>query len=438
FKTYYLAEAGVNEAIWKLKNDETTADGDNAWEICFSGSSAECLNCASWQDTFSRKYTNDSTTTVTISNSYCAQGTINATTTLFLSQSKTSQRVVEVKVLKSLGSLTLDSPVFSGAPSGESTIQSSLMNIYNGNIFSNNNINIKLGSTVKVYDNQSTTEQEGQVLANQNVNVTWSTLQSSSTCAKNMCTIGICAQCPIDSFEMPAVDFDSIASTSYKSRAQSAEAAGQCSALVKNAEGSTIATSSQCVFSSGEFEDLLWQAGPSGKVVLEYKNNGAIFSVYYVEGTIDLKGQRYLEINGVLIADSTVNIGENFCWGKGQQSWCGFDQIAINDPGGGIPSGILTKGKINLGLYSSFGSTSVTGLIYSQDEMRITSIPYSFTVIGGMIARKFTLSSAWAPLNIYLDNDIIREGVWGSLQPPEGVAVPYSPVVTVEHWEETY
>lgn len=438
FKTYYLAEAGANEAIWKLKNDETTSDGDDSWKICFSGSSSECLDCNTWQNTFSRKYTEDSTTTVTIMNSQCAKGDISATTTLFLSQSKISQRAIKVKVLKSFGSLTNDSSVFSGSPSGESTIQASLMNVYKGNMFSNNNINIKLGSQVNVYDSSTTTEQEGQVLANQNVNITWSTLQSSSTCAKNTCTAGICAKCPVDFFEMPAIDFDSAASTSYKSRAQAAELQNQCSVVAQDAGGGTVATSSKCIFSSNEFEDLLWEVGPGGKLILEHKTNGIVFSVYYVEGTINLKGQRYLEINGALVADSTINIGETFCWGKGQQSWCGFDQITILDPGTGYPSGLLTKGKINFGAYSSFEEISIVGLIYSQDEMRITSAPLLFSVTGGMMARKFTLSSAFFPLNIYLNNDIIREGVWGSADPPEGQVVPYSPVVTVEHWEETY
>ena len=34
-KTYYLAEAGINEAIWKLDNDTITTDGDDAWKSDF-------------------------------------------------------------------------------------------------------------------------------------------------------------------------------------------------------------------------------------------------------------------------------------------------------------------------------------------------------------------------------------------------------------------
>ncbi len=34
-QAYYLAEAGINEAIWKIKNDDTTSDGDPAWKIEF-------------------------------------------------------------------------------------------------------------------------------------------------------------------------------------------------------------------------------------------------------------------------------------------------------------------------------------------------------------------------------------------------------------------
>jgi hypothetical protein len=129
-----------------------------------------------------------------------------------------------------------------------------------------------------------------------------------------------------------------------------------------------------------------------------------------------------------------VNIGEKSQW-KGDS---GLNQLTVVDPGIGFPSGILTKSKINFGFYAAFQDINITGLIYSQDEIRIVSVPRTFEVVGGIIARKFSLTSAWSHLNIYLDNDIIREGVWGGPTPPGGSRPPYSPVVTVEHWEESY
>lgn len=444
-RSYYLAESGVNEAIWKLKNDETDIDGDVPWKICFTTSSVAsgCPDCVNWSSTFTRNYSPDSTTTVSIINSNCARGEITATSEISFSSGKTSQRVIRIKVLKSLGSLSADSPVFSGSPSGEITINFSRINIYNGNLFSNNNINIKNSSIVKIYDNQASPDQEGKTLARSNINRDInSLLYASGTCSSDECTIcnpfpgeclGYCdpiEDCPPDYVDMPAIDFDSASSYSYKSKAVQAQNEGQCS--VKDSIGNLI--SSDCVFTEGEFEDLLWQVGEGGSLILEHKSNGNATSTYYVEGGIDLKGGRSLEVNGVLIADKTIDIGEKYSW-KGDG---GFSQIKINDPGFGIPSGLLTKSKINFGLFSSFQDINITGLIYSQDEIRLVGIPNNFNLTGGAMARKFSLMSCNSPLNFYLDNEVVREGVWGGSMPPPGGGIPYSPVITVEHWEESY
>ncbi len=428
-KTYYLAEAGINEAIWKLKNDQ-------AWEDGFVNEP----ECQTWQTSFTRSYLPNTATIVSIQNSQCARGEITATSTITLSGGKKAQRVVRVKVLKSLGSLTEDSPVFAGAPSGESTIQASIMDVFEGNIFINNNFNIKLWSQVSA---------EGRALIVGNNTVSQeSILNADGVCAKNICqSTSTCAcadqekfdecsqnSCPPKSFSMPTIDFDSPEPTSYKNKTLTAQSQGQCSVVGKNAQSVTVLNSADCLFSESEFEDFLWLVGEGGKLILEHKTQGAAVSTYYVEGGINLEGGRSLEINGILVADGTVNIGEKSQW-KGDS---GFNQLTISDPGVGFPSGLLTKAKINFGFYAAFQDISITGLIYSQDEIRLVSVPTILNVVGGIVARKFSLTSAWSHLNIYLDNDIIREGVWGGPTPPGGERPPYSPVVTVEHWEESY
>ena len=47
-KAYYLAEAGINQAIWKLKNDDI-------WSTCFVTSSEDhsCSDCKGWSARFS-------------------------------------------------------------------------------------------------------------------------------------------------------------------------------------------------------------------------------------------------------------------------------------------------------------------------------------------------------------------------------------------------
>lgn len=437
-KTYYLAEAGIQEAIWRLKNDQN-------WEDNFITDPT----CQTWEASFTRNYLPNTTTTVSIQNSQCARGEVVATSTVALAQGKTAQRVVKVKVLKALGSLTQDSPVFAGAPSGESTIQASLLNVYDGNMFINNNLNVKLWSQVSVFDNPVTPDREGKALVTGNANIAWgSILNAEGVCSKDICqsttTCGCsdpeifdsCSEdgCPPKSFSMPTIDFDSEEEASYKSRAEQAQQQGQCSIVGKNSSGVTVVTSAECLLSESEFEGLLWDVGEEGRLILEHKTNGIALSTYYVEGGIDLEGARRLEVNGILVADGTVNIGEKSQW----QGDSGFNQLTINDPGPNFPSGLLTKAKINFGVYAAFQDVVITGLIYCQDEIRMISLPRTFRVTGGIIARKFSLTSAWSPLNIYLNNDIIREGVWGGPMPPDSERPPYSPVVTVEHWEESY
>jgi hypothetical protein len=431
-ESYYLSEAGINEAIWKLKNDEIGSDGDDMWKKCFTGAAVGCGDCNNWSDTFFRNYNEHSTTVISISNSECGTGEVIATTTISFSKGKIAQRVVKVKVFKTIGSLTKDSPFFTGSPSGVGEITASNVNIYNGNLLGNGDILIKSDSIVNVFDNQGTIEQEGQILCNNNVNLISGIISASSTCAKNTCT-ALCDKCPSDNVAMPAIDFDSASSTSYKNKALEAEQLGMCS--IKDGNG--VLVSNRCIFTSSEFEDLLWGVGQNGKLILENTTNGNTTSIYYVEGGIDLKGAINLEIHGVLLADGTVNIGEQNTWKRSGQTHSGKNQITIIDPGANIPSGLLTKSKMNFGPYSSFQDINIAGLIYSQDELKFNSISNVFNLTGAIIGRKIYLNSLVNNLNLYLDNDMIIEGVCGASFSPSCV-VSFSPIVTIEHWEESY
>jgi Tfp pilus assembly protein PilX len=418
-QTYYLAEAGINEAIWKLKNDPE-------WKNGFETPPA----CSSWSASFSKSNTllPNSSYQVQIQNSGCAMGEIISTAFLNLPNGKTAQRIVKTKVFKAMGSLTGNSTVFSGGPSENIAITASLVNIYDGNLFSNNHIDISLFSNVDVYDNPDTSELEGKAIAGGNLNVSWfSTLDSLARCAKNVCQGDCTGQgCPPSSISMPMIDFDSNDANSYKKKALAKEGAGQCSVLCNGMQCGT-----KCVYTKQEFEDLLWLAGKDGNLTL---NN----EITYVTGSIDLKGARHLTINGTLVADGTISIGENQCWVNKGKSDCGNNQVTISDPGVGKPSGMLTKGKINFGLYSSYQTIEMTGLVYANDEIRIISIPQIFRLTGGLLGRKVSIVSVWSSINFYLNNSIITEGIWAGANPPGGQTPPFSPVVTVEHWEEAY
>jgi len=431
-QTYYLAEAGINETVWRLKND-------TSWSTCFTSSTASC-NCINWATSSYRNAGSllpNAGYIMSVKNSGCGNSefSVQATST---SENKFNQRVVKIKAYKALADIIKDSPIFSGSASGDINFTLSGINVYNGNIFSNHDVNVSLFSTVNVYDNQSTpttTNQEGLVFANNNVNVSWSTLNASSSCAENICDSrcpsGSCP--PIGNF-MPSIDFDSATAYSYKNKAIAAQSQGQCNVVGKNLNGSTVTSTSRCLYSSTEFDNLLKVVGYNGTLTLSYKTNGSATSTYYVTGPIEIKGGRKVKIYGALVADGSISIGENNCWG----SQCGSDQITVYDPARGVPSGILSKSKITFGIYSSYSDTNIAGLIYAGDELSLISLPENFTVTGGVIANRFSLISVLQPLNFYYDEDIVNEGIWGGSVPSGGVHPAFSPVITIDHWEEVY
>ena len=418
-QVYYLAEAGINEVIWKLKHD-------SEWSNNFE----EEPGCNDWSDSFSRSNIlfPNSSYQVQIQNSDCARGQITSTAQLSLSDGRIVRRELKVKVFKTFGGLTQDSGIFSGGTAENVSIQFSNINIYNGNLFSNKNLDIKFFSTVTIYDNPETEEVlEGKALAVGNISQVASSLISTSTCSKNVCE-GDCLDegCPPSSADMPGINFNLENTDSYYNKAQTLQSGFQCSVLCNGVECAT-----NCIYTSDDFEDLLWQVGKGGTLIL---NN----EITYVTGAINLKGKRSIIVNGILIADGIINIGERYCWTTIYAKDCGYNQITINDLGPGKPSGLLTQSKLNFGPYSSFQDINITGLVYAYDEMRMISMPQNFNVIGGILARKISFTSAWLPVNIYLDNTIISEAVWGGPEPPPELDLLYSPIVTIEHWEETY
>lgn len=439
-KIYYLAEAGINEAIWKLKNDDTTSDGDPAWKSDFIDPSKNPYPDGTyWSATFSKTNVLGGSYTATVQNTVRGRGKVTAIATTTFSGGKVAQRVVKTTVFRGLAGPTQDGAVFSGGTSENIDINSTYLRIYNGNLFSNHNLDIKGGSIVEVYDNPDTPSVlEGQVLVNGNILLKDSTLNNCEVkCAKNECVQcpnnirnKKCKNCPPDSVSVPLIDFDSESSYSFKSRAQAAQNAGQCQVLCQKSGQSQYQCSNKCVFTVAEFDDLLWEVGQGGNLTL---NN----AVTYTTGSIELKGGRHLIINGALVADDNISIGESYFWTRQGKKQEGFSQITINQPTPTTPSGLLTKRKINFGLYSSFQDINIVGVIYANDETKLISVPKSFNVLGGIIARKLSFTSIWQWLNITLDNEKILYGLGYKIDSTP-INPVYSPVIMVEHWEESY
>jgi hypothetical protein len=241
---------------------------------------------------------------------------------------------------------------------------------------------------------------------------------NATSCASNICDAecGI-DECPPEQVSMPPLDIDSESPDSYLSKAQN----NDCSSI-------RTGTNTSCFFTKQEFENLMWENYPD--LILPED------TVVYVDGDINIRAGQRLAVNGVIVADRDINLGENFCWTSKEFPYvrCGSSQMTVERPGtpeDDKPSGIIVKRKLNTGTWFGSGekALSVEGLIYVGDELRFSSVMAPITITGGIAARKFTSSSMWHGIDIYLDPDVIID-TFGN--------PTYSSVITIDHWEEEY
>lgn len=363
-KTYYLAEAGIAEMVNKLKNDATFKNN-------FETNS-------NWSETITRNEpfgTGSGSYSVTITNSDLAHGEIISTGTIDIGLGKTTQRVVKTYVYRALGAGGVTVGENCGYADGNIDISFSLVNFIGGSAHSNNIFNINGLSIVNI---------DNDLNAVGNLNINWASLLNvgSSTHAANYPP----AAAPIT---MPAVDFDSADTNSFLNRAD-------------------------VVYSESDFEDLMWNN----------QNLTLNDPITYVTGDVELKGAQNLTINGLLVIDRDLIVGQKFFWGVR----AGYNSITINHTPG-QPAGILTKRKIYFKTFT--GNINAHGVIYANDQLTVASFPlgYSFNAEGGLISRKLSLTSVWQAINITRNDDILNETLGSTV---------FSPVITVEHWEEEY
>lgn len=413
-KTYYLAEAGINEAIWKLKNNETIKN--NFLDGTFSNNE-EIVN---EDNVFGDDKASYSVTAISTAP---AEASLTATSTYQIGN-REAKRVIKTEVFRALSSLTEDSAVFTGGCSKNIKISYSKVKIVNGNLFSKNNLIIN-GSVVEVSDNPDTGGLEGQVLAYNQLNMTNSTVNVCEVkCASNECSK--CSEnttgngCPYspsgsgcrppDETGVPWVDFDIDTDYSFEARADR-------------------------FYSASGFENLLWDAVTKGTTL-------TLNNITYVNGDINLRGGCNLVVNGVLVAYGDIIIGEDYDWNRGSDTYSGDSQIKITRPSDTSPSGLLALRRIKFGQYtSSPASTDIEGVIYAMGQITIEDLPDSFDVKGGIIGRKVWLTNLDQWCNITLSDDIIRYGLGHKIMiddTPILIDPTFSPTIIVEHWEETY
>lgn len=404
-KAYYLAEAGVDEAIFKLKNN-------TSWKNAFETQpTIENPNCSSWSiPDYERNPAlfDKGSYKISIENLGCARAKITSISMIMVEGKKVAQRVIKTEVFKPINTDNDISNfgIFTSGSSENITINSvAPFNIHNGNIFSNNKIKLQFSSNVNV---------DEKALANNKIEISTppyeSYLNASAICANNICE-GDCSEgCPPAKVSMPILDFDLYSQASKNN---------DCS--LTRTDGET-----NCYFSSSEkFEKMLWDNYP------EITLNGVI----YVDGDINIRAGQDMVINGTLVSgeNKNINIGKENAWSRPEWPYnrYGYCNIKIYRPDENSPSGILAQKRVNIGRWFGTGLESlyIEGLIYSGYKMEISSVNAPMEIYGGIAATKIILSSIWNGFDVYLDSDIIIDTFGDS---------EYSPVISINHWEEEY
>lgn len=209
-KTYYLAEAGINEAIWKLTNDSD-------WNNNFTTN-------PTWQDIINRigVFDVDDGYQVTVQNIEVANAEI--TSTAFINTSnQTSQRIVKTKVYKSLNPLLEEQ--ISIYAKDDISLHGVNMDINESNTFSDDDTTLNFFSTLNV---------DGNVSAIDNISISWtSTINASALYSNNY------PPSP-DPIDMPQIDFDSADPNSYLNRADQVYSQGEFSSFLNNNPNATL------------------------------------------------------------------------------------------------------------------------------------------------------------------------------------------------------
>ncbi|MDD5072040.1 MAG: hypothetical protein PHQ42_04905 [Patescibacteria group bacterium] len=361
-KTYYLAEAGISEMIWRLKNNDeykNNFETNPNWTADFTREDPFGAGSGSY--------------TVTISNSNYAHGEIVSVGAIDIGDGKISQRIIRTSVYKAMGQSGIEDSA--GYADGNIDISASIVNFYNGSAHSNNNFTLNAGSIIFV---------DSDLKAVNNYLKSWTSTADirGDIYAHNYPPAA-------GQIAMPAVDFDSDSPNSYKNKAD-------------------------VVYSQAEFENLI-------------KNNQNLVlndPITYVNGDVELRGGQNLTVNGLLAVGRDFIVGDRFCLGLR----CGWSSLTVNHSEGQA-AGILAKRKVYFKLWT--GNVDINGVVYANNLLDILSFPlgFSFDVVGGLISRKLTITSSWEPINITFNNDYLVDALGDA---------DFSPVITIEHWEEEY
>lgn len=355
-KVYYLAEAGINEMVWLIKNN--------------SDYKSDFENNASWTATTTRINAfgpNTGSYTVVITNSSKAHGEIISTGYIDIGNGNTAQRVIRTFIYKAIGESGIEDS--GGYADGNINISDSNVNFSNGSAHSNNTFVINNSSIVNI-----DTDLKAVGVYNEHFSATVTV--SGDIYASNY------PNGPANEIPMPAVDFNSAEPTSYFNIADD-------------------------VYTENEFEDLM-------------KNNQNLIlnaSTTYVTGNVELKGAQTLTVNGLLVVEKDFTVGKNEKWNAAGR--IGPSNLYISHASG-TPSGILAGRHADFKQYTGdveiSGIIYANDLMNLTNIAANAS--NNFNVTGGLIARKLTVTSCQEIINITHDNNIITDSLGSASTSP--------------------
>lgn len=350
FETYYLAEAGIAEVIYKLRNDAVWRDEFEDGTI---------------NRTLSREggLVEGGSYEVSIDSTQTGEAEIIALGKWDIAGT-TAQRVVKIKVIRA----TNPNPLAQMATySDEDTnVNLSFVTVESGNMFANDDLDLFAWSRADI---------TGKAMAADEIHLyAGSDLNASEGCWAVNCPSG-CSSChpAPDHVDMPMLDFDSADENSYKSRATA-------------------------IYSEAEFKDLLNNNNP---LVLDNE-------VTYVEGDVRIKKGHSLILNGLLVADGSIIFG-GWSFAPGQNA-----HIEINNiPGKGsglIAKGAVEflarpwNDDINIaGVLYALDRVRIKNLSFSGN----------FSLTGAMIGREIEFFDFWGDINITYNDDILVDSLFG-------------------------
>lgn len=135
--------------------------------------------------------------------------------------------------------------------------------------------------------------------------------------------------------------------------------------------------------------------------------------IHYVTGNITISGAKIITItNGALVSDGNITIS-------------GAVNMTISQADTSTPAGLIAKNNI---VFNSAANINMKGILYGNNTCDIGHAALNLTIDGAIICMNTNLKGA---ANMTVNNNPQRTGaVLGNKS--------FSPVVTVEHWEEEY